>query len=505
MQTPILEQLVGPELFRQLADDPVAFVRAFDREPWPFQADILRRALAKDEDGRFAHRFVVISMPRQNGKTTLSAWIGLHRLFCDSDPQMILSIANDTDQARIILGDDTRIIRKSNVLTDCLREKWGIVRNEISLKDDRTWRIKSAQHVSTRGLRPSVVLYDELGWARDAELWEAVSAAQAAQVNPLLLVTTTVGPIKDGPLWSLFESARDGDPDILLLYFQDNLSPLVTEEYLVGQKANLPGIVYAREHENTWGEGGETFCTEDDWQSAISEGDPRRSVFEGPSVMFVDLGWIRNETAIAVATRFGDDVHIIALEGYRGKPSEPLNMPMIRDTITDMYHRLGVQRVEIESPQGVMMAQELDLSGLQCEVVYPTAQSQVNRWGALYTALKAKSVRLPDDDLLRRQLITLQIKQSLSGWRVVDVPAIHQDRAIAIAGAIYLLGEESEFSMADLDPAHALRSFSKWDSQKAMQPLAEKGESWIYRPGLGGWSRKEKKEDKGWGAGRISR
>jgi hypothetical protein len=45
---------------------------------------------------------------------------------------------------------------------------------------------------------------------------------------------------------------------------------------------------------------------------------------------------------------------------------------------------------------------------------------------------------LPPDPILRRQLLTLTIQENATGWRVVDVPSIHQDRAVAVAGALFM-------------------------------------------------------------------
>jgi phage terminase large subunit-like protein len=429
---------INQEAYDTFNADPVAFVRAFDREPWPFQADILRQVLERDDQGKFTNSMAVVSMPRQNGKSTLSAWIALWRLYIDPDPQEIISVALDRAGAGIILNTARRIIRRSNVLYSCL-DRHGLARNEIRLKDGRKWIIRPSDAAYSRGYSPSTICYDELGWATDRELFDVLASGQAARHNPLMVATSTVGPVQAGVLWDLFESHRIGDDDVRLIYNTENLSPLVTPEYLEKQRRLQPAHVYAREHENRWGEGTDAFCVEADWRRATADGDPRRRTDPGPTFAFLDLGWVHDESVLAVGKEEEGKVAIIALEIWRGTQRDPVNFAAIQAKIEELTERLNIAALEIESPQGVAMSQDLNLRGVNTTIEHPTAKGQSERWGALYTSLKNGSVMLPNDAMLRRQLLTLTIKSGTTGWRVIDQPSIHQDRAMACAGAVHLV------------------------------------------------------------------
>lgn len=443
----IIEKQLSPEQFTALRDDPIAFVRSFDRVPWPYQVDILHEALERDADGQFLNQTVVISLPRQNSKSTMSGWAALWRLYT-GEKQEIITVANDVEQASIILNDARRIIRNSKILFGCL-DRHGLGKSEIRLKDGSRWLIKSSESVSSRGLRPSLVLYDELGWSLSRDLFDTLSAAQAAQSNPLLIVTSTVGPVMAGILWDLFELARVGSPGVKLIYKQENLSPLITQKYLDRERAILPGVVYAREHENRWGEGSDAFCTEADWKTAIGDSSPLRHKDAGPCWIYVDLGWVHDESAIAVVKTEGEKIAVVALECFQGTHAHPVEFRAVEDKLRDLAKRFHATKVIIESPQGVASAQNLGRLGLDVEIKYPTAKSNAEHWGALYTALKAGQIHLPDDARLRRQLLTLTIKNTATGWKVEDVPSIHQDRAVAIAGAAYaaLSGQTREWEL----------------------------------------------------------
>lgn len=453
----ILEAQLGKEAAASLARDPVLFVKAFDRRPWQFQQTILRQALARHGNGKFKHKVVVVSMPRQNSKSTLSAWAALWRLYCDEN-QEVISVANDRSQAGIILNDARRIIRNSEVLYKALDGRWGLTKSEIHLKNGNGWMIKSADAVFSRGLRPGTICYDELGWAPDRELFDVLSAGQAAQPNPLILVTSTVGPVKAGILWELFELARAGDPSTLLIYHTENLSPLVTEEYLERERALLPPAVFSREHLNLWSEGSDVYCTEQDWQRATSDGDPRRLDDPGPAFAFVDLGWAHDETAIAAVKRNHGKTAVLALDIFQGSQAHPVKFDAVEKKLAELAERLHIRRMVIESPQGVAMAQRLSIQGVNTQVLYPTAKSNQEHWGALYTALKSGLVMLPDDAKLRRQLLTLTIKNTPTGWKLEDVPSIHQDRARAIAGAVHLAGAGLYTPLPEDQPTQV----SKW-------------------------------------------
>src|SRR4030042_282978 len=187
--TKTLSDAVGKATFERMQSDAVLFVKAFETlVPWEYQERMLHQALERIPAtvasmqgnsmitmprGKYRYRRVIISLPRQNAKSTLSAWIALHRLYCGDGKQEIVSVANDTAHAGIILGDARRIISSSDVLYGQL-DDYGLTRGEIRLTNGNRWLIKSSESVASRGLRPSLILYDELGWASDRMLYDTL-------------------------------------------------------------------------------------------------------------------------------------------------------------------------------------------------------------------------------------------------------------------------------------------------------------------------------------------
>ena len=443
MADPLLADLIGEEAFEAVSADPVLFIETFSPErPWPFQAEAMRTVVERDEDGKFAKKVWVVSWPRQNGKSQVSSWIGTYLLFTDPDCRLIVTVALDWESARIIFDRAKNFIQDSETLYSLVDPDHGFKRTEVRLKDGRRWIIKSADARMSRGLSPSIVLEDELGWTiDDGALYQVLAVAQAAQVNSLTLVTSTVSPVMDGPLWDLMNS---NDPHVGILYRQDNPSPLVTEELLRLNEELLPPTIFAREHRNEWVEGGDTFATEADWQRATSRGDPIKPFSKGPCYGFLDLGWTHDESVLAIVQDNGElgTTDVIHLETWKGSQSKPVHLPAVRDRVSELIEQYGIKHLQIESPQGVSMAQELsEIKYTKVDFLHPTSATNAERYGAFYRALKDGGVRLPDDPLLRRQMLTMTIRQTTGGlnWKVEDRPDIHNDRVVACAGALYLV------------------------------------------------------------------
>ncbi len=459
------------ELFRA---DPAAFITHFDCKPWDYQAKAIRAITDRyKRSGKFKRRIAVFSTPRQDGKSTISAWIGLWRLICDPTAGDVVSVALDAKGARQLMWDARHIISNSDELVSILDEG-KLTKGWIRLKNGREWIIKSADAKMSRGTRPSTVLFDELGWSSDeGELFQVLSAAQGAQENPLIVVTSTVGPVQAGPLWDLFEQSKvRGQKSIRLLYSRKNKSPLVTKKYLEEQRAILPPSWYAREHENTWGAGTDVFCTQASWLKAIEGGSPLLDKHRGTSYAFLDLSWAHDESVLSIATKRDDRTAIISMDVFAPSKSKNVDFEAVEAVLRQRIEQFSVRRLEIESPQGVALSQKIERSipGCNVSILHPTAKSNQERWGGLYTALRDGLIWLPKDEKLRRQLIQLTIKAGPTGWRVVEADKkLHQDRALTCAGAYYLAEQGHGRSIHIGPPGDTLEKAEKSRVERAFE------------------------------------
>jgi phage terminase large subunit-like protein len=199
-----LDELSNDELFR-LCEDFLAFCDAFGIPLFPWQRDAFGGATRR-EAGRFLHPLGGISVPRGDGKSWGGAAVGAWRFRLGPQPQEVVSVALDYDGAKVIVEHAKTILRSHPDLEAGLDFRAdGILNTETG----SWWRIKSREHTSSRGLHPHLVLYDEVGWAKDDELFASLLAAQASVRDPLFLVTSTMGRRRSGPLWTLQRMAHE--------------------------------------------------------------------------------------------------------------------------------------------------------------------------------------------------------------------------------------------------------------------------------------------------------
>jgi phage terminase large subunit-like protein len=172
-----------------------------------WQREAFGEALRR-EDGRFVHRLAGISVPRGNGKSLAGAAAGVWRLVLGKPRQRIVSAALDLDGCRVVLDHARQIIRGSPELEQSIEV--GASRLTVP-STGSTWTITSREHTASRGVHPDLVVYDEIGWARDDELFASLLAGQASVADPMMLVISTVGRLKTGPLWTIKQLAEGGD------------------------------------------------------------------------------------------------------------------------------------------------------------------------------------------------------------------------------------------------------------------------------------------------------
>jgi phage terminase large subunit-like protein len=190
-----------PDL-RALGEDFLTWCAAFGIRLFPWQAQAFGEATRR-EAGRFVHALAGISVPRGNGKSYAAALVGAWRLVAGPQPQLVLSAALDYEGAKVVLDHAGAIFRRHADLEAAVE----IRSDSIITSTGSRWLVRSREHTASRGLHPDVVLFDEAGWSRDAELFASLLASQASVLDPLTLVVSTVGRLKTGPLWTIRELA----------------------------------------------------------------------------------------------------------------------------------------------------------------------------------------------------------------------------------------------------------------------------------------------------------
>ena len=183
---------------------------------WLLRA-ILERYPADHPDpnkaGRLRYRAVVVSIPRQSGKSLLGALLGLWGVAMRNG--QTLSLASSAEQARIIYDRVLHTITSNATLRKRFKkttERRGIVSADGLSRYD----IRPAKESALQGLPLDTVLADELHlWKKG--MWSAVVLGTSQKADGIIIGITTAGDETSETLIELYkqgERAANGDTDL---------------------------------------------------------------------------------------------------------------------------------------------------------------------------------------------------------------------------------------------------------------------------------------------------
>lgn len=183
--------------------------KPFVLETW--QSDYLDKLFnTKRPDGLRQYRTSLLALPRKNGKSALSAAIGLFMLFCDDEGAEVIVAAGDRSQAALLHTAAKQFVESCPSLS----RKCKIYRNSIVLPERNASMFCISSEAGTKhGYNPSCCLIDEYHVFPDRELVDVLETGMGARSQPLTIYITTAGTDKNGPCyrdWQRAEKIRDG-------------------------------------------------------------------------------------------------------------------------------------------------------------------------------------------------------------------------------------------------------------------------------------------------------
>jgi phage terminase large subunit-like protein len=181
---------------------------------------------------------------RKNGKSTLLAGIALYMMIADNEAGAeVYSTATKKDQARIIFDETHNMVKQSAELSRYLRKR----------KSDLYFALRMAKFQplgknsdTLDGLNAHCVIMDELHSVKDRNLYEVMKQSMSARRQPLLVMITTAGTVREcifDDMYSYACSVVDGtfkdDAFLPVIYELDKRAEWT--EPAAWQKAN-PGL-----------------------------------------------------------------------------------------------------------------------------------------------------------------------------------------------------------------------------------------------------------------------
>ncbi len=170
----------------------------------------------------------MLMVARKNGKSTLLSAVALYMLTSDYEGAAeIYSVATKKDQSRKVLTEATNMVKQSPDLRAVIKKR----RNDMYFPATSSIFEALASDSNTMdGLNTHLGIIDELHAIRDRKLYEVIKQSMSARRQPLLMMITTNGTVRECIFDDKYEYAckvADGeemdDRFLPLLYELDNI------------------------------------------------------------------------------------------------------------------------------------------------------------------------------------------------------------------------------------------------------------------------------------------
>lgn len=201
----------------------------FKLEPW--QKFILWQIFGwKRADGTRRFRYAYIEIARKNGKTALSAGVGLYMLRADGEARPeVYSAATVKEQAKICFSDAVAIVKNTG-----LKNSLNVWTNSITYEEvGGTFKPLSSDYGTHDGLNPSCAIIDEFHAHKNSGMFDVLKSAMGARKQPLMFIITTAGDNKSGVCYN----------------YRKNVMQVLQG---VNRDESLFGIIFTLDEEEDW-------------------------------------------------------------------------------------------------------------------------------------------------------------------------------------------------------------------------------------------------------------
>lgn len=202
-----------------IAERPILFVEKFCKQSQgvigaPLVLDLFQKAFIQalfgfleKETGFRRYRETMFLVGRKNGKSTLLAALALYMLIADYEGAAeIYSVATKKDQAKKVLTEAVNMIKQSPELRAVIRKR----RNDVYFPATASiFEALASDSNTLDGLNSHAVIIDELHAIRDRNLYEVMKQSTSSRRQPLVIMITTAGTVRESVFDSIYAIACD--------------------------------------------------------------------------------------------------------------------------------------------------------------------------------------------------------------------------------------------------------------------------------------------------------
>lgn len=219
------------------ATKPIRFIEQFckhSKGEWagkPIRLELFQKAYISalfgfidKKTGLRKYRESLFMVGRKNGKSTMLAGIALYMLIADREAGAdIFAVATKKDQAKLIFDETLHMIQQSTELNKITKKRKSDLYFPRAMA---RFQALGKNSDTLDGLNAHCVIMDELHGVKDRNLYEVMKQSQSARRQPLLVMITTAGTIRE----CIFDDIYSYGENIIKGTFKDDtFLPIIYE------------------------------------------------------------------------------------------------------------------------------------------------------------------------------------------------------------------------------------------------------------------------------------
>ena len=219
------------------ANKPIAFIEKFckhSKGEWAGQSvklELFQKAFISAlfgfvhrDTGLRKYREAFFMVGRKNGKSTMLAGLALYMMIADGEAGAeVYSTATKKDQAKIIFDETINMVLQSSELKRHLKKR----KTDLYFPAAMSKFVALGKNSDTLdGMNAHCVIIDELHGVKDRNLYEVMKQSQGTRRQPLLIMITTAGTVREcifDDMYSYACSIVDGT------FVDDTFLPIIYE------------------------------------------------------------------------------------------------------------------------------------------------------------------------------------------------------------------------------------------------------------------------------------
>lgn len=438
-----------------------------------WQRDMVGRIFARRANGRLKHRQALVLLPRKNGKSALSAGIGLFGMVYGPAGGEVYSCAADKEQARIVFGTAKKMVEMQPNFAGYFKT----YRDAIEfLPTSTVYRCLSAEAYTKEGLNPHLVLFDEVHAQPNRDLWEVMSLATGSRLEPLMLGISTAGVRTDSTgqdslcytMHQYGQQVASGEVDDDSFYYEywgvpddadhrdeavwraanPGYGDIVAAEDFASAVKRTPENEFRTKRLNQWVSTATAWLPAGAWDACEVGG---RELEPGEEVVLGFDGSFNNDSTalVAVSVPAEDELPHVEVVAAWERPQSAANdwaVPIfdVEDAIRDACRKYQVREIICDPFRWARTYQILEDEGLPV-VEFPQSPARmVPATQRFYEAVLNQTITHNGDARLARHLANTVIRVDSRGTRI-SKDAKHSPRKIDLAVSAVMALERAMF------------------------------------------------------------